>query len=480
MKTVRTRFAPSPTGFIHLGNLRSALFTYLIAKSQRGDFLLRIEDTDQKRLVEGAIDVVYNTLKECGLNWDEGPDKGGDYGPYIQSERMGNYKQYALDLVEKGEAYPCFCSEERISSLRDAANEKKETFFYDRHCLNLDPEEVKTRMESEKFVIRQKTPDSGETAFSCQVYGDIAIQNELIEDQVLLKSDGYPTYNFANVVDDHLMNITHVVRGNEYLTSTPKYTLLYNAFGWKEPIYVHLPLVVKEGGKKLSKREGDAYFSDFIAKGYLPEAIVNHLALLGWSPEGKKEIFDLNKLEQIFSVKRISTSPSAFDVKKLDWINNSYIKKADPERIFALAKPFLDEAYDTNSYGEEKLRKLVGLYQSRLNYVAQIVDEVEVFFNEGLTVDEESIEFMKQEGVANTITIFKDLVENTADFETETIKELINSVKEQADVKGKMLFMPLRIASSKLMHGADLVESIVLLGKEKVLVNIETILKQVS
>jgi glutamyl-tRNA synthetase len=475
MKKIRTRFAPSPTGFIHLGNLRSALYTYLIAKSKGGDFILRIEDTDQKRLVEGAIDAIYNTLSDCGLNWDEGPDKGGDFGPYIQSERVGNYKGYALDLVEKGEAYPCFCSEERISKLREEANEKKETFFYDRHCYGIDKEEAKQRMETEEFVIRQKTPDDGETTFNCEVYGEISIQNELIEDQVLLKSDSYPTYNFANVVDDHLMNITHVVRGNEYLTSTPKYTLLYRAFGWEQPTYVHLPQVVKEGGKKLSKRDGDAYYGDFTAKGYLPEAIINHLALLGWSPEGKKEIFDLDKLEQIFSIKRISSSPSAFDIKKLDWINNNYIKKADENRIYDLALPYLTEAYDLSGYGEDNLRKLVKIYQSRLNNVSGIVEEVALFFKE-TSLDQESTEFISQDGVKNTVEVFKEELDKV-EFNEEGIKQAIDNTKEVADVKGKMLFMPLRIAASKVMHGADLVATIELLGKEKVMANIDSIIE---
>jgi len=477
MGKIRTRFAPSPTGFIHLGNLRSALYTYLIAKSKGGDFILRIEDTDQKRFVEGAIDAIYSTLNDCGLNWDEGPDKGGDFGPYIQSERVANYKDYALELVEKDEAYPCFCSEERIANLRQEANDKKETFFYDRHCYGIDKEEAKRRMETEEFVIRQKTPDEGETTFKCEVYGEISIQNELIEDQVLLKSDAYPTYNFANVVDDHLMNITHVVRGNEYLTSTPKYTLLYNAFGWDEPTYVHLPQVVKENGKKLSKRDGDAYYGDFTAKGYLPEAIINHLALLGWSPEGKKEIFDLKKLEQIFDIRRISSSPSAFDIKKLDWINNAYIKKADANRIFDIALPFLQEAYDLSTFSDENLRKLVKIYQSRLNNVMGIVEEVNLFFTE-TSLDDETLEFVKQEGVKNTIEIFKQELAAVS-FDEAGIKSAMDNTKEKAEVSGKMLFMPLRIAASKVMHGADLVATIELLGQEKVYANIDSILESI-
>ena len=296
---VRTRFAPSPTGYMHIGNLRTALYEYLIAKSQGGKFILRIEDTDQGRLVEGSLDVIYKTMKMTGLQHDEGPDVGGEYGPYVQSERMGLYMDYAKELVEKGEAYYCFCTKERLESLKEANAEGVSFAKYDRHCLHLSPEEVQAKLAAgEPFVIRQKMPESGTTSFHDMVYGDITVDNAELDDQILMKADGFPTYNFANVVDDHLMHITHVVRGSEYLSSTPKYNLLYKAFGWEPPIYVHLPAVMRDAHHKLSKRHGDKSFEDLVNEGYVVEAIVNYIALLGWSPSDNVEIFTLKELEQ--------------------------------------------------------------------------------------------------------------------------------------------------------------------------------------
>ncbi|XMB67611.1 glutamate--tRNA ligase [Mycoplasmatota bacterium zrk1] len=466
---VRTRFAPSPTGFIHVGNLRSAIFTYLIAKSNKnGKFLLRIEDTDRGRYVEGATEVIYNTLKTCGLLWDEGPDVGGEYGPYIQSERMESYKEYAEELVEKGEAYYCFCSEERLSSLRETSQAKKENFLYDGYCKSLSKEEIEDKLKSgEKYVIRQITPNEGETSFECQVYGKISIDNDQIEDQILLKSDGYPTYNFANVIDDHLMNITHVVRGNEYLTSTPKYTLLYRSFGWDEPTYVHLPHVIKENGKKLSKRDGDAYFMDFIQKGYLPEAIVNYLALLGWSPEGKKEIFTLSQLEKIFSIKRINKSPAVFDIKKLNWVNSSYMKKLPDDSFVDLCIPHLNNA-GIDTLDREWLTKLCVLFKDRLNNAFEIVDHYNDLFNKEFSIDGEALEFMQNEGTDSTVKIFKEKLESI-EWNSENIKNAINETGIDAGVKGKMLFMPCRIATTGVMHGPDLPKALELLGKEEIL-----------
>jgi len=466
---IRTRFAPSPTGFIHVGNLRSAIFTYLIAKSENGKFLLRIEDTDQVRYVEGAKEVIYETLRTCGLNWDEGPDIGGEYGPYIQSERMENYSYYAQELVNKGEAYYCFCSEDRLDKLREEATSRKVNFFYDGHCKSLTKEEIDKKLASkEKYVIRQKTPIEGETSFACMVYGDITIQNNQIEDQILLKSDGYPTYNFANVVDDHLMNITHVVRGNEYLTSTPKYTLLYNAFGWEEPKYVHLPHVIKEGGKKLSKRDGDAYFMDFIKKGYLPEAIVNYLALLGWSPEGKKEIFSLEDLRNQFSIKRINNSPAVFDIKKLNWVNTNYIKKLDDDELAKLARPYIINA-GIEILSDEWLIKLASLFKDRLNNISEIVEHYNELFEAEFLYSDEAKEFMAQDGVDKTVSIFKNLLTELDNWESEKIFECIKKTGEIAEAKGKMLYMPVRIATTANMHGPDLPKALELLGREKVL-----------
>jgi len=466
---IRTRFAPSPTGFIHIGNLRSAIFTYLIAKGDRnGKFILRIEDTDQKRYVEGATEVIYETLKTCGLNWDEGPDKDGGFGPYIQSERVGSYEKYAEELVSKGEAYKCFCSEDRLNALREEAQSKKENFFYDGHCKHLTEEEVNEKVNAgEEYVIRQVTPNEGETSFDCQVYGHIKIQNDQIEDQILLKSDKFPTYNFANVIDDHSMNITHVVRGNEYLTSTPKYTLLYNAFGWDEPIYVHLPHVVNNEGKKYSKRDGDGFFSEFMEKGYLPEALVNFLALLGWSPEGKKEKFTLDKLEKVFNIKRINNSPAVFDIKKLNWMNSQYIKTMDQERYITMAKGFLDaDGIDTSN--EVWLNDFCMLYKDRLDNVGQVVEYHHELFKP-FEMESDAKVFLEENDCDKTIEVFLGLLSDLDEFTAENIKEAINKTGELAEVKGKELFMPVRIATTGTMHGPDLPKALALLGKDRVL-----------
>ncbi len=462
---VRTRFAPSPTGFIHLGNLRSAIFTYLIAKKDQGTFILRIEDTDQERYVEGAVDAIYYTLDSCGLLWDEGPDKGGDFGPYIQSERMAAYKKYALELVEKKEAYKCFCTEERLASLREQGYAK-----YDGHCLHLTEEDVvKKEAEGIPYVIRQKVPETGSTSFTCQVYGEITIENKEIEDQIILKSDEYPTYNFANVIDDHLMNITHVVRGNEYLTSTPKYTLLYKALGWEQPTYVHVPQVIKEGGKKLSKRNGDAYYSDFINKGYLPHAIVNYLAMLGWSPENNQEIFTLEELEKSFSIDRINKSPAVFDVKKLNWVNAHYIKELSIDELKEICMPHLVNSGIIEGKEEAWIDSLLTVFKDRISYGAEVLDLYDEFFEQEFNLDSEMTEFISQEGVSETLTAFRDLLQELENFTAADIKPLIKQAGKLAGSKGKMLFMPLRIATTASMHGPDLPQVLALLGKETVI-----------
>ncbi len=470
--TVRTRFAPSPTGFIHIGNLRSAIYTYLIAKKDNGKFILRIEDTDRDRYVEGAVDTIYYTLQSCGLNWDEGPDKGGGFGPYIQSERAALYKDYAHKLVEEGKAYKCFCTPERLQSLKEKGHKK-----YDGYCRHLTEEEI---MEKEKqnipYVIRQKIPSEGSTTFTCQVYGTITIENKEIEDQILLKSDGYPTYNFANVIDDHLMKITHVVRGNEYLTSTPKYTLLYQAFGWEEPVYVHLPHVIKEGGKKLSKREGDAYYTDFIDKGYLPEAIVNFLALLGWSPEENKELFTLEELVKSFSIERINNSPAIFDIKKLNWMNAQYIKKLPIEKLKEICLPHLEKSGITYAKDEKWIESLLEVFRERIHYGAEIISLYEEFLAQEFTLNEEMVQFLGQEGVFKTLVIFKELLEGLEEFTAENIWPLIKQTGKQSGAKGKMLYMPLRIATTASMHGPDLPKVLALLGKDTVISRINQIL----
>lgn len=376
---VRTRFAPSPTGYMHIGNLRTALYEYLVAKSMDGKFILRIEDTDQERLVEGSVDVIYNTLKLCGMNHDEGPDIGGPCTPYVQSERKSTYKPFAEELVEKGHAYYCFCTKARLDDLRSSCEEKNETFMYDRHCLTLSKTEIDEKLKSGvPYVIRQKMPREGITSFEDAVYGTITIENNMLEDQILLKSDGLPTYNFANVIDDHLMDITHVVRGSEYLSSTPKYNLLYNAFGWDIPVYIHLPLIIKPDGSKISKRKGDAGFEDLLKIGYLPEAIINYIALLGWSPDSNQEMFSLEELERAFDISHISKSPAAFDMDKLTWFNAQYIRAISPDKFHELALPFLAEAITNKDIDLKKISKIL---QARTEVLTEIPSKVG-FLNE--------------------------------------------------------------------------------------------------
>lgn len=475
MKT-RTRYAPSPTGFMHVGNLRSAIFEYLLAKHDGGDFILRIEDTDQTRKVDGAIEFIYDTCQLCGLGFDEGPNNPGEYGPYTQSERLEIYQKYAHELVKKGHAYYCFCTEERLDRLRLQAEEEKIAFMYDGCCKQLSEEEVKEKLEANiPYVIRQKMPTEGTSVYEDLVYGKISVENRILEDQILLKSDGYPTYNFANVIDDHLMKITHVARGNEYIMSTPKYNLLYEAFGWEKPVYVHLPMVNGSDGKKLSKRNGDASFMDLYNEGYLPEAIVNYLVLLGWSPETNDEIFSLEELVQLFNPKRINKSPAIFDIKKLQWVNGHYMKKLDMEALLKITVPHLEEAYDLSSKDEKWIEHLVSIYQNHISYGKQIVVETKLFFEDEIQPNIECNEFMKQEGIDKTIQIFREEIEKLEDWSIDCIKEAINTTKERASVKGKMLFMPIRIAVSGIMHGPELADTIYLIGKTLVLKRLETI-----
>ncbi len=470
MKETRTRFAPSPTGFMHVGNLRTTIFSYLIAKRNNGKFILRIEDTDQTRQVEGAIDFIYDTLKLCDIKIDEGPNNAGAVGPYIQSERLEIYQTYAHKLVEENKAYICFCDEERLNELREEATANKIAFLYDRKCKDLPSIEVAERIKNgEKYVIRQAMPTTGVTIYDDLVFGKISVDNKILEDQILLKSDGYPTYNFANVVDDHLMNITDVVRGNEYLMSTPKYNLLYDAFGFEKPNYIHVAMVLGSDGQKLSKRNGDASFMDLYNLGYIPEAIVNYLVLLGWSPESNQEIFSLDELIKEFDPTRISKSPSTFDLKKLNWVNAHYVKKLDLESLLKITVPHLEKAYDLSSKTDEWVKHLVSIYQNHISFGNEIVDETSLFFNESIILNEECQEFMNQDGVATTINVFKEEIEKIEDWTVENISNAINMVKEKANVKGKMLFMPLRIKVSGLMHGPELPDTIYLIGKETIL-----------
>ncbi|MGN0993295.1 MAG: glutamate--tRNA ligase [Bacilli bacterium] len=470
MEKTRTRFAPSPTGYMHIGNLRTAIFEYLIAKHDDGDFILRIEDTDQTRRVEGATEFIYDTLRLCGFSIDEGPLNASEYGPYVQSERIEIYQEYAHKLVEMGKAYYCFCTEERLNELREVANLNKVPFMYDGHCKNISKDEALARIEAgEKYVIRQAMPKSGETVIDDIVYGKVVIDNSVLEDQILLKSDGYPTYNFANVIDDHLMKITHVVRGKEYLDQTAKYNLLYEAFGWDKPKYIHVAMVLGEDGTKLSKRNGDASFMDLYNEGYLPEAIVNYLVLLGWSPNSNQEVFSMDELIREFSPERISKSSSQYDVKKLNWFNAQYIKKMSDDKYLELVIPFLKEAYDLTNKSEEWIKHLALIYKNHINYGKQIVQDVSLFFDNETKPSEECIEFMKNDGVSEVISAFKDEVIAISEWNVPNISSAINNVKEKTGAKGKMLYMPIRIKTSGIMHGPELADTIYLIGKDTVI-----------
>lgn len=466
---VRTRFAPSPTGYMHIGNLRTALYEYLIAKSQGGKFILRIEDTDQERQVEGAVDVIYNTMRMTGLKHDEGPDIGGDYGPYVQSERMGMYMDYAKELVEKGEAYYCFCTKERLESLKESNAEGAAFAKYDRHCLGLSKEEVQAKLDAgEPFVIRQKMPDSGTTTFSDVVYGDITVENTELDDQILMKADGFPTYNFANVVDDHLMHITHVVRGSEYLSSTPKYNLLYKAFGWEPPVYVHLPAVMRDAHHKLSKRHGDKSFEDLVREGYVVEAIVNYIALLGWSPSGTQEIFSLKELEENFDMAGLSKSPAIFDIKKLTWMNSEYLKAMDFDKYYALAEPKLKEALGDTDLD---LKKIAALLQKRLETLNDIPGLVEFF----KTLPEYGTELythkkMKtnDEIALSSLEAALPVLENLEDWNTTSIHDALMALVGELGIKNGQLLWPVRTAlSGEPTSPGGAMELADILGKEE-------------
>lgn len=471
MSKIRTRYAPSPTGYMHIGNLRTALYEYLIAKHDGGDFILRIEDTDQEREVEGAVDMIYDVMEKTGLYYDEGPDKPGNVGPYVQSQRLAIYKEYADKLVDLGGAHYCFCDEETIEEAKKE-NEGNIELGYIDPCKSLSIEEARQRIANgEKYVVRQTIPSTGVTYFDDEVYGRIEVENAGLSEGVLLKSDGYPTYNFANIVDDHLMNITHVVRGNEYLSSTPKYNLIYQAFGWDTPTYIHCPPVMKDETHKLSKRNGDASFQDLTAKGFLSEAILNYIALLGWSPKVEQELFTLDELIQEFSVDRISKSGAIFDIDKLKWINSQYLKKKSLEEVVELCLPFLQKVYDLSDKSQEWIEKLIDTHRDHIQYGEEIVEQVALFFEDEMKVSEEAQEFMKDEAIPHTLEVFKSHLEQLSeeDFNEDNVFACIKATQKEAKAKGKMLYMPIRIATTGIMHGPDLAKSIVLLGKEKVL-----------
>lgn len=466
---VRTRFAPSPTGYMHIGNLRTAIFEYLLARKYNGDFILRIEDTDQARKVDGAIEFIYKTLELCGFKIDEGPMNEGSVGPYIQSERKEIYKKYAEELVEKGKAYYCFCTEEELAERRKIAESRNKPFMYDGRCSKLSKEKIEENLaKGMPYVIRQKMPKVGQTIVEDVIYGKIKIDNSILEDQILLKSDGFPTYNFANVVDDHLMGITHVIRGKEYLDQTAKYNLLYEDFGWEKPTYIHVAMVLGSDGTKLSKRNGDASFMDLYNQGFLPDAIVNYLVLLGWSPSINEEVFSMDELIKNFDETRISKSSSQYDEKKLEWFNHQYIKKMDDDKYLNWVKNYFTR--DTSSKSEEWVDKLLLIYKDHLNYGKEIDEVTSNFFVDKIDIDKEELEFLESdEIIPKVIGTFKEEVMNIDEWNVDSINLAINNVKEKTGAKGKLLYMPIRIKASGFMHGPELADTIYLIGKDTVL-----------
>ena len=471
MSKVRTRFAPSPTGRMHVGNLRTALYAYLIAKHEDGDFVLRIEDTDQERYVEGAVDIIYRTLEKTGLLHDEGPDKDGGYGPYVQSERnaSGLYLKYAKQLIEQGDAYYCFCDKERLESLRSSVSENgTEIVVYDKHCLHLSKEEIEANLAAGKpYVIRINMPTEGTTTFHDEIYGDITVPNAELDDMILIKSDGFPTYNFANVIDDHLQKITHVVRGNEYLSSEPKYNRLYEAFGWDVPVYVHCPLITDETHKKLSKRCGHSSYEDLIAQGYLTEAVVNFVALLGWSPTDNREIFSLEELVKAFDYHHMSKSPAVFDTVKLKWMNGEYMKAMDFEKFFDIAKPYIEEVV-TKDYD---LKKIAALVQSRIEILPDIKEHID-FFEELPEYDTAMYTHKKMKTNEETsLEVLKDMVpilEAQEDFSNDALFALLKKYVEEKGVKVGYVMWPVRTAvSGKQNTPGGATELMEILGKEE-------------
>lgn len=484
MSKIRTRFAPSPTGRMHVGNLRTALYAYLIAKHEGGDFLLRIEDTDQERFMEGALDIIYRTMKLTGLEHDEGPDKDGGYGPYVQSERQaqGIYLKYAKELVEKGEAYYCFCTKERLDSLKSAVDEDgKEIRIYDKHCLQLSKEEVEAKLAAgEPYVIRQNNPREGKTTFHDIIYGDISVDNAELDDMILIKSDGYPTYNFANVIDDHLMGITHVVRGNEYLSSSPKYNRLYEAFGWQVPEYIHCPTITNEEHQKLSKRSGHSSFEDLLEQGFLKEAIVNFVALLGWSPSDNREIFTLRELVEVFDYKRINKAPAVFDMVKLKWMNGEYMKAMDFDTFYEMALPYIKEVITKDL----DFKHIAQMVKTRIEVFPDIREHID-FFEAVPEYDVAMYTHKKMKTNAETsLTVLKEvlpILEEQEDYSNDALYARLSEFVAEKEYKNGYVMWPIRTAlSGKQMTPGGATELMEILGKEESLARIKAAIEKLS
>ena len=482
MSTVKTRFAPSPTGRMHVGNLRTALYAYLIAKHEGGKFMLRIEDTDQERFMEGALEIIYRTLAKTGLVHDEGPDKDGGVGPYVQSERQaqGLYMKYAKKLIEQGDAYYCFCDKERLESLKTEVAGKEIT-VYDKHCLHLSKEEIEANLAAGKpYVIRINMPTEGTTTFHDELYGDITVENNELDDMILIKSDGYPTYNFANVIDDHLMGITHVVRGNEYLSSAPKYNRLYEAFGWEIPKYIHCPLITNEDHQKLSKRCGHSSYEDLLDQGFLTEAIVNFVALLGWSPSSDNEIFSLEELVKEFDYHRISKSPAVFDMVKLRWMNGEYMKKMDDDKFYEMALPYLKEVITRDL----DFHKIAAMVKTRIEVFPDIKDQVDFF--EKVPEYETSMYVHKkmktnEETSLQVLSEVQPLLEAQEDFSNDALFEMLSAYAKEHGYKVGYVMWPIRTAlSGKQMTPAGATEILEVLGKEESLVRIQAAIEKLT
>jgi nondiscriminating glutamyl-tRNA synthetase len=471
---VRVRFAPSPTGYLHIGGLRTALFNYLFAKHNNGTFILRIEDTDQNRFVEGALENLISTLKTVGLNYDEGVDIGGNCGPYIQSERKDIYIKYAKELVEKGHAYYCFCTTERLEQVRNKQIENKIPPMYDHHCRELSKEEVKANIEKGiPYVIRMKVPLMGDITLNDLIRGEVTFSSKILDDQVLVKSDGFPTYHLANVVDDHLMEITHIIRGEEWLPSTPKHVLLYKYFDWVPPVFSHLPLLLNPDRTKLSKRQGDVAVEDYLAKGYLPEVILNFVALLGWNPGTEKEIFTIQELIEQFSIERVQKAGAVFDINKLNWMSANYLKEFNIEKLTTLCEPFLKEkGYDISD--RKHTENIIEAIRSHLNYIGEVVNYVNIFYEkEVIFENDEAKEQVKPDNSKKVYSSLIKFLEQEEIVNKDNFKALIKKVQEETKIKGKDLFMPIRVALTGQMHGPELPLIANVFGKNEVITRLK-------
>ena len=484
MTKIRTRFAPSPTGYMHIGNLRTALYAYLVArKSEEGVFILRIEDTDQGRLVDGAVDIIYNTLKECGLNHDEGPDIGGEYGPYVQSERMksGIYKEYALKMVELGKAHICFCTEDDIKSQKEVAEAKGESFIYRDPCKKLTKEEIEARINAgEPYVVRQNIDPNGTTSFDDEVYGTITVEKSILDEMILLKSDGFPTYNFANVIDDHLMGITDVVRGNEYLSSTPKYNLIYEAKDKEKPRYIHCPPVMKDEHSKLSKRNGDASFQDLVDKGYLPDAILNYIALLGWSPEEEREIYTIEELAKAFNVKRINTSGAIFDIEKLKWMNGVYLREMEFNKYLDLVTPYIKKVV-TKDYDLSQIAHILKERVTLLTEIPEMIDFIDELPEYDIDLYNNKKMKTNPEIALSSLKVARELLEGIEDWTHENVHDGLINLAQTLGIKNGQLLFPLRVAlSGKAFTPGGAIELADIFKKEETLNRIDSAIAKLS